>query len=298
MDATEIIRQMRENPALAEEMRAVLLSEELLSLPMKVSQMDLRLTEQINKLAIRVEELATRLEELATRVEELAEAQSRTEARLEELATRVEELATRVEELAEAQSRTEARVEELAEAQSRTEARVEELAEAQRRTEARLEELAIRVEELAEAQKQANSAIGRLENNLGIAIEEAATVSVGALARSKGFTALGPAKTLQLNGYGEVDAVARLRLPDGHEVAFVAEAKMRLRGDDVRRLASQIDREEFRSMLMEKGYYPPYLPYVYGEVVYDDAVDAAEELGIGIYGPWGDRYDIQVIERR
>ncbi len=242
MDATEIIRQMRENPALAEEMRAVLLSEELLSLPMKVSQMDLRLTEQINKLAIRVEELATRLEELATRVEELAEAQSRTEARLEELATRVEEL--------------------------------------------------------AEAQKQANSAIGRLENNLGIAIEEAATVSVGALARSKGFTALGPAKTLQLNGYGEVDAVARLRLPDGHEVAFVAEAKMRLRGDDVRRLASQIDREEFRSMLMEKGYYPPYLPYVYGEVVYDDAVDAAEELGIGIYGPWGDRYDIQVIERR
>ena len=284
MDTTEIIRQMRENPALAEEMRAVLLSEELLSLPMKVSQMDLRLTEQINKLAIRVEELATRLEELATRVEELAEAQSRTEARLEELATRVEELATRVEELAEAQSRTEARVEELA--------------EAQRRTEARLEELAIRVEELAEAQKQANSAIGRLENNLGIAIEEAATVSVGALARSKGFTALGPAKTLQLNGYGEVDAVARLRLPDGHEVAFVAEAKMRLRGDDVRRLASQIDREEFRSMLMEKGYYPPYLPYVYGEVVYDDAVDAAEELGIGIYGPWGDRYDIQVIERR
>ncbi len=256
MDATEIIRQMRENPALAEEMRAVLLSEELLSLPMKVSQMDLRLTEQINKLAIRVEELATRLEELATRVEELAEAQSRTEAR------------------------------------------VEELAEAQRRTEARLEELATRVEELAEAQKQANSAIGQLENNLGIAIEEAATVSVGALARSKGFTALGPAKTLQLNGYGEVDAVARLRLPDGHEVAFVAEAKMRLRGDDVRRLASQIDREEFRSMLMEKGYYPPYLPYVYGEVVYDDAVDAAEELGIGIYGPWGDRYDIQVIERR
>ena len=228
MDTTEIIRQMRENPALAEEMRAVLLSEELLSLPMKVSQMDLRLTEQINKLAIRVEELA----------------------------------------------------------------------EAQRRTEARLEELAIRVEELAEAQKQANSAIGRLENNFGIAIEEAATVSVGALARSKGFTALGPAKTLQLNGYGEVDAVARLRLPDGHEVAFVAEAKMRLRGDDVRRLASQIDREEFRSMLMEKGYYPPYLPYVYGEVVYDDAVDAAEELGIGIYGPWGDRYDIQVIERR
>ncbi len=284
MDTTEIIRQMRENPALAEEMRAVLLSEELLSLPMKVSQMDLRLTEQINKLAIRVEELAEAQRRTEARVEELAEAQRRTEARLEELATRVEELATRVEELAEAQSRTEARVEELA--------------EAQRRTEARLEELAIRVEELAEAQKQANSAIGRLENNFGIAIEEAATVSVGALARSKGFTALGPAKTLQLNGYGEVDAVARLRLPDGHEVAFVAEAKMRLRGDDVRRLASQIDREEFRSMLMEKGYYPPYLPYVYGEVVYDDAVDAAEELGIGIYGPWGDRYDIQVIERR
>jgi hypothetical protein len=77
-------------------------------------------------------------------VRELADAQRRTEAR-------VEELAESMRGLAEAQRRTEARVEELADAQRRTEARVEELIEAQRRTEESLQALEQQVKELRQA---------------------------------------------------------------------------------------------------------------------------------------------------
>ena len=71
--------------------------------------------------------------ELPRIVRELAEAQKRTEQRVEELAEAQKRTEQRVEELAEAQKRTEQRVEELAEAQKRTEQRVEELAEEQQK---------------------------------------------------------------------------------------------------------------------------------------------------------------------
>ncbi|MCS6909501.1 MAG: ATG16 family protein [Anaerolineales bacterium] len=88
-----------EHPEWREELRRLVLTDEILELPVIVR-------------------------ELAQAQRELAEAQQRTELR-------VEELAQAQRELAEAQRRTELRVEELAEAQRRTELRVEELAIAQ-----------------------------------------------------------------------------------------------------------------------------------------------------------------------
>ncbi|MEW6718746.1 MAG: hypothetical protein AB1345_14760 [Chloroflexota bacterium] len=102
-DFREWINILYKHPEWREELRRMVLTDELLELPNVVR-------------------------EIAEAQRELAEAQRRTEQR--------------VEELAEAQRRTEQRVEELAEAQRRTEQRVEELAESQRRTEQRVEELA------------------------------------------------------------------------------------------------------------------------------------------------------------
>ncbi len=96
MDTLGIIRQMEADPALRAQLRAVLLSEEVLGLPAT-----------IRGLAEAQARTEARLEQLAARVEGLAEAQARTEARLEQLAARVEGLA-------EAQARTEARLEQLA----------------------------------------------------------------------------------------------------------------------------------------------------------------------------------------
>lgn len=108
-DFTDLVRLLEEQPRWRAELRRLVLTEEILTLP------DL--------------------------VRSLGEAQRRTEARVGELAVAQARTEARMEELSEAQARTEARVGELAEAQRRTEARVGELSEAQARTEARMEAL-------------------------------------------------------------------------------------------------------------------------------------------------------------
>ncbi len=119
----DLVRLLEQHPEWSVELRRLVLSQELLSLP-----------------------------EL---VRALAEAQRRTEERLEALAEAQRRTEEQVRALAEAQGRTEARLAELdsritalAEAQRRTEERLEALAEAQRRTEERLEELGIAVSKL------------------------------------------------------------------------------------------------------------------------------------------------------
>lgn len=118
----DLVRLLREHPEWREELRNLLLTEDLLALP-------------------RV------MRDLASEVRALAEAQRRTEER-------VNALAEEVRALAEAQRRTEERVDALAEAQRRTEERVDALAEAQRKTEERVDALVEEVRALAEAQRR------------------------------------------------------------------------------------------------------------------------------------------------
>jgi chromosome segregation ATPase len=91
--------------------------------------------------------LADELLGLPALVRELGTAQQRTEQRLEELAAAQQRTEQRLEELAAAQQRTEHRLEELA-------LRVDALAAAQQRTEQRMESLAVRMDELAAALRQ------------------------------------------------------------------------------------------------------------------------------------------------
>src|SRR5215813_9981619 len=91
-DFHDLIGILEQHPEWRTELRRLVLTEELLSLP------------QI--------------------VRDLAEAQQRTEQRVEDLAEAQRRTEQRVEDLAEAQRRTEQRVEELAEAQRRTEQRI------------------------------------------------------------------------------------------------------------------------------------------------------------------------------
>lgn len=132
-DWYDLLRELEQHPEWREELRRLLLTEELLNLP-----------EAFRRLQALVEKLAATVERLGQRVEELAEAQKHTDQKVAELAAaqrRTEEtvaaLSQRMDELAEAQKRTEEalaalshRLDELAAAQHRTENRVEELANA------------------------------------------------------------------------------------------------------------------------------------------------------------------------
>ena len=129
-DFHDLVRLLSEHPEWREELRALLLTPEILSMPQLLRE----LGEKVDRLAaahLRAEERLSRLEErffrLEEKVAELAEAQIRAEERL----SRLEE---RVAELAEAQARTEKVLAELA-------GRMTTLVEAQRRTEADVADL-------------------------------------------------------------------------------------------------------------------------------------------------------------
>ncbi len=115
-DLQDLVRLLRERPEWREELRRLLLSEELPSLPQLMR------------------ELAEEVQSLSAEVRALAEAQRRTEERVEALVEAQRRTEERVEALAEAQRRTEERL-------ARLEATVEALAEAQRRTEEQLARL-------------------------------------------------------------------------------------------------------------------------------------------------------------
>lgn len=117
LDFHALVQALEEHPEWRAELRRLILSEELFSLPPAVK----RLEEEMARLVATVERLAENQAQMEVAIRELGEAQRR---------------------LVEAQARTEKRVEELAEAHQR-------LAEAQARTESALEQLTKRVDALA-----------------------------------------------------------------------------------------------------------------------------------------------------
>ena len=102
MDTLDIIRELERDEALRASLRAVLLGDDILSLPNEI-----------------------RL--LAAEVRKLAESQQRTEEAQKRTDETVKELVVTVAELAEAQKRTDETVKELASAQKRTDETVKEL---------------------------------------------------------------------------------------------------------------------------------------------------------------------------
>ncbi|MEW6045180.1 MAG: hypothetical protein AB1609_01660 [Bacillota bacterium] len=103
-DFHDLVRLLGEHPEWRDELRRLVLAEDMLHLPRLVRE----LGEQTRLLA----EAQRRTEE---RLRELAEAQQRTEDRLEALTARLDALTARVDALAEAQRQTEQRLAELAE---------------------------------------------------------------------------------------------------------------------------------------------------------------------------------------
>jgi myosin heavy subunit len=155
----DLLRLLEQHPEWREELRRVLLTDELLSLPQIVRD----LTKAIEALAEaqrRTEERVGRLEET---VAALAEAQRRTEERV----GRLEET---VAALAEAQRHAEERL-------SRLEETVAALAEAQRRTEERVGRLEETVAALAEAQRQVEKRVARLEETVATLNAEVAALA-------------------------------------------------------------------------------------------------------------------------
>ncbi|RKY02691.1 hypothetical protein DRP77_07475, partial [Candidatus Poribacteria bacterium] len=141
----DLIKILEEHPEWREELRRLVLTDEILRLPdvvRELTEAQRRTEEELKELAARVNELTARVDDLTVRVNELTARVDELTARVNELTARVDELTVRVNELAEAQRKTEEELRKLA-------ARVDELAEAQAKTEEELRKLVARVDALS-----------------------------------------------------------------------------------------------------------------------------------------------------
>jgi len=262
-DFHDLIRLVEQHPEWRAELRRLVLTEELLSLPGLVRELieAQRLTE------VRLAELAEAQRRTDERLAELAEAQRRTDERL----GRVEE---QVAALIEAQRLTEVRLAELAEAQRRTDERLAELAEAQRRTDERLGRVEEQVAALIEAQRLTDERLAELRgDNLERRYRERAGAYFGRLVRRA--YALSDREIAELLGAAEeagrltpaevddvraADVIVRGRRPDGAgEVYLVVEVSVGIGPGDVERALR-------RATLLQRALGPdrPALPVVAG----------------------------------
>ncbi|MDW8352001.1 MAG: hypothetical protein RML99_08830, partial [Anaerolineae bacterium] len=169
--------------------------------------------------------------------------------------------------------------EELAAMQQRTEQRVEELAAMQQRTEQRVEELAV-------MQQRTSTQVARLENIIGVTVEEEAAAVLRAVLEEKGYRIL--AETLYLRLNGDIDVAHQVEDPQGRRIWAVLEAKARLGWQAVEAWAKRIRSESFRDALRRVGVEGPFLVYVYGMRADLSARKAAEKFGVGLLSSQGE----------
>ncbi len=252
-DFSGLLRLLHEHPEWRAQLRAILLGEELLSLPQL-------------------------LRELADEVRRLTEAHRRGEERL-----------ARLEE---AQIRSEERLARLEEAQIRSEGRLARLEEAQIRSEERLARLEEAVLELARAQRTMQDDFGRrlelFQRNqdrfaqvVGATAEARMVPTVKRWLESRGLVVLDPILAWSLDGLTEFDGVTRAQGPQG-VVWVLVSAEVRLQPGDVYDLANTLRRVEVRRRLEEEGVEAPVWPVVFGLTAERRVVQAAKELGVGL----------------
>jgi len=158
---------------------------------------------------------------------------------------------------------------------------VADLAEAQRRSEDRLRRL-------EEAQQVTNLRLGRLEEFLGLTVEEHAEEVLLLVLEEKGLRVVEGPHSVPVDGEGQVDLAAVCEDPAGLRVTVLVESKVRLSASAVRRWADRVTSEGFRRKLEQAGLPGPYLAYAFGFRVDRPTEKAARERGLGVLSGRGE----------
>jgi len=179
---SSFLRLLRTDPEFYEEVRRVILTDELLSLPALVREMAQavrestertdRLTEQVGRLTenmerwgARVDQLTEDLRQLTARVNQLTEDVRQLTARIDQLTEHMRQLTTRVDQLTEDLRQLTARVDQLT-------GRVDQLTEDLRQLTARVDQLTGRVDQLTEDLRQFTARVDQLTVRLDQLTEE------------------------------------------------------------------------------------------------------------------------------
>ena len=179
---SSFLRLLRTDPEFYEEVRRVILTDELLSLPALVREMAQavrestertdRLTEQVGRLTenmerwgARVDQLTEDLRQLTARVNQLTEDVRQLTARIDQLTEHMRQLTTRVDQLTEDLRQLTARVDQLT-------GRVDQLTEDLRQFTARVDQLTVRLDQLTEEVRQLTRNVQNLTRQVGRLTQE------------------------------------------------------------------------------------------------------------------------------
>ena len=125
-DFRDLVHLLDEHPDWREELRRLVLTDEVLSLPKtmhELAEAQCRTEVRMDQLAERMDQLTARMDQLAERMDQLAERMDQLTARMDQLAERMDQLTARMDQLAERMDQLTARMDQLT-------ARMDQLAEA------------------------------------------------------------------------------------------------------------------------------------------------------------------------
>jgi len=152
-DFRDLVELLEQKPQWRQELRRLVLTDELLDLPRLVA------------------ELVEAQKRTDATIAQLVEAQKRTDATIAQLVEAQKRTDATIAQLVEAQKRTDATIAQLVEAQKRTDATIAQLVEAQKRTEERLDRVDAQIAELVEAQKRAEERLDRVDRQIAELVE-------------------------------------------------------------------------------------------------------------------------------
>lgn len=166
---------------------------------------------------------------------------------------------------------------------------IDDLTHTQAQTEQQLLKLTDGVTRLADGQIRVRREVGSLSEWAGARAEVEAQAALTELLQRKGYRLLGQPGPLPVDG--EVDVAVPLIDAQGQRYWALVEAKARLRRGDVQAWERRLRDPRFLSRLQAEGVTAPFLAYTFGLRVYPDALKRAQELGIGILDPEGERLE-------
>ncbi len=279
----DLIRILEQHPEWRKDLRRLVLTEELLTLPdlvRELTEAQQRTEQRVQALAEAQQRTEERLLRLESIVQGLIEAQQRTEQRVQALAEaqqRMEERLLRLESI----------VQGLIEAQQRTETQIRELTEAQKQTQEEIRSLTKTVELLAWRMERLTDEVGGLKEE---ALERRYRDHALAYFGSPTFRrvrALSPHELAQLleeaiergeltweerQDILQTDLVVRGRLPDQEEAYLVVEVSWGVGISDVERAVR-------RAGQLEKAVKRTF-PAVAGKVIIPEAQALAKQLQV------------------
>ncbi|MCS6964072.1 MAG: hypothetical protein NZM16_08500 [Thermoflexus sp.] len=261
-DFEDLLRLLDQHPQWREALRRRLLTEEFLESPKVLRD----LSDRVQKIELLMGDLIETVKGLAESVAALAEAQRR---HYEEFVAHRAEADRRFAELAEAQRRTEEQLQKLSESHQR------------------LSESTVRMQEalqdLGEFREQTKEILDRFGQVIGPMIEERMIQALREWVAEQGGTLLGPVFSVTLDGVGEVDGVAQIRLQDGREVWVLVSAKTKVWPRSIREFVNEVLKSPTAvAMLQAEGIQDPVMPIVFGLTLDRRSMKAAQTSRVGL----------------